>query len=185
VDEGRLRVAQVYVGGPAARAGLADGDVLTRVGDQPVDDIDDVQLAVSTLSPGTATTVAYVRGDRSATTKLTLAKLGVAGKVIATVRPDAWRGLRVDYATALDGPALAQAITSGALDPEGCVLVTEVELDSIAWKAGARPGMFISHVAGKRVATPEDFRAAAKNVGKELECQFTQPLATEQDPPAN
>jgi S1-C subfamily serine protease len=101
----------------------------------------------------------------------------VAGKRIASVREDAWHGIRVDYATALDATGLAQAFSSGAIDPEGCVLVTEVEEKSVAWNAGARKGMFISHVGGKRVTTPAEFQAAAQTVSEKFDIRLTLPAA--------
>jgi serine protease Do len=185
----RLALVRVFAGGPAARAGLASGDVVTRVADEPVTDVDAVQLAISKLPPSTVTTVEYIRGGRPATTSVTLAKLAVAGKKIASVRPDAWRGLRVDYATALEVAELAQAFSGGAVDPEGCVLVAEVEEKSVAWNAGVRKGMFISHVGGKRVTTPAEFHAAAQTVGEKFDVRLTQPVAGEpaaekQNPPA-
>jgi S1-C subfamily serine protease len=173
----RLTLVQVFAGSPAARAGLASGDVVTRVADEPVTDVDAVQLAVSKLPPLTVTTVAYVRGGQPATTSVTLAKLAVAGKKIASVRPDAWRGIRVDYATALDATDLTQAFSSGAIDPEGCVSVAEVEEKSVAWNAGVREGMFISHVGGKRVTTPAEFQAAAQTVGEKFDIRLTRPAA--------
>jgi serine protease Do len=172
----RLSVSQVYPGAPAARAGLATGDILTRINNQPVGDIDAVQLAVSALTPGTATEVAYERAGRAATTTVTLAKLAVSGRAIATVRPEAWLGMRVDYATALDAEALAQAISSGAFDDQGCVLVSEVEPESAAWRAGVRPGMFISGVGGKRVSTPDEFRAAVLGGTSIGDLKFTKTL---------
>ena len=172
----RLSISQVYPGGPAARGGLRPGDMITRVGTRPVDDIDAVQLAISAMPPLTTTTIEYERGGRTASATVTLAKLAVAGKQIAAQRPDAWRGIRVDYATALNAVQLAQAISSGAYDEEGCVLVKEVEPQSAAWRAGVRPGMFISHVGGRRVATPQEFRAAARNVPADrLDVRLTQP----------
>jgi len=173
-----LSVSQVYEGSPAARAGLKPGDRITRVGDQQVGDIDMVQLAVSSLPPGTATTIGYQRNGRPATTNVKLAKLAVAGKIIARQRPNSWMGLRVDYATTLDATALARAITSGAYDAQGCVLVIDVEPDSIAWKAGVRPGMFISHLGDQRVATPADFYRIAQSLGGKFEVRLTQQLAS-------
>jgi S1-C subfamily serine protease len=175
----RLTLVQVFPGGPAARAGLQSGDVVTSVADQPVDDVDSVQLAISKLSPSTTTTVGYTRGGQPATANITLAKLAVTGKKIASVRPDAWRGIRVDYATALEAAELTQAASSGALDPEGCVLVAEVEEKSAAWNAGVRKGMFISRVGGKRVTTPAEFQAATHSVGEKLDIQLTQPVVGE------
>jgi S1-C subfamily serine protease len=182
----RLSIAQVYPGGPAARAGLQADDIIKRVGDHPVEDVDAVQLAVSALPPAIPIRIEYERGGSSATATATLAKLAVAGKKIATVERDMWRGLRVDYATALDATQLAQAISSGAYDAAGCVLVTDVEPQSDAWRAGVRPGMFISHVGGKRVATPQEFRTAAiEVVGDRLDIRLTQPAAPSKGTNAN
>jgi S1-C subfamily serine protease len=173
----RLTIAQVYAGGPAARAGLQSGDIVNRVGDQPVRDVDAVQLAVSAMPPAAATTIGYERDGRAATATVTLGKLAVAGKKIVVKRPESWRGIRVDYSTALEAAPLAQAVASGALDAEGCVLVSEVEPQSIAWRVGVRPGMFISHVGGRRVATPAEFYdAAAKVAGDLLDIRLTKPV---------
>jgi S1-C subfamily serine protease len=181
----QVAIADVFPGSPADRAGLAQGDVLIRVGETRVDDFDAIQLAVSTQPPSSAVAIEYERGGRAATASVKVAKLAVAGKTIATVRPDRWRGIRVDYPTALDAAAWMTAIESKAYDPEGCVLVAEVEQNSPAWKAGVRPGMFISHAGGRRVSTPEEFRTAVQNMGDELDIQLTQPLpaAGAQPPP--
>jgi S1-C subfamily serine protease len=176
----RVAVGQVFSGSPAARAGLQNDDILMRVGDRTVNDFDSLQLAVSSLPPATTTTIEYERDGRSNTTRVTLAKLAVAGKVIVSVRPESWHGINVDYATALEAASLARAIESGAFDPEGCVLVSDVEPESEAWRAGMRAGMFISHVGGQRVATPGEFRTAVGNVTAILDIRLTQPVA----PPA-
>jgi len=174
-----LRIAVVYPNGPAARAGLQPRDVITHVNNQPVADIDGVQLAVGVVPPGTPLDITYERDRRRVTARVALTKLAVAGKVIATVRPDAWRGMRVDYATTLDAVRLRHAIDSGELDREGCVLVADVEPDSTAWRAGVRPGMFVSHIAGKRVSTPDEFRSAVEQLGDEFDLKFTSPLSPE------
>jgi S1-C subfamily serine protease len=171
-----LTISQVYPGTPAARAGLATGDVVTRIAGQPVNDVDGIQLAISAMPPSTVTAVEYVRNGQSATTNVQLAKLAVAGKTIATVRPPAWLGVRVDYATAFDPREFQQAMTSPAYDPQGCVLVAEVEEGSVAWKAGVRKGMYISHVAGKRVTTPAEFEAATRDLGDKFDIRLTQPV---------
>jgi S1-C subfamily serine protease len=173
----QLSVAQVYPTGPAARAGLLPNDVITHVNRHRVGDVDAVQLGISALPPGATIEIAYERDGREAAAQVTLAKLAVAGKTIATVRPKAWRGMRVEYATTLDALALRQAVDSGALDRDGCVLVAEVQPGSIAWDKGVRPGMFVSHVAGSRVTTPEEFREAVEKLGTRFDLQFTTPLA--------
>jgi serine protease Do len=137
-----------------------------------------MQLVVSMLPPATSTTIDYERGGRAVKANVTLAKLAVAGKKISNMRPESWHGLRVDYATALEAPELMQALGSGAFDSEGCVLVSDVEPESIAWRAGVRPGMFISHVAGRRIHTPAEFHAAAREKGEEFDVRLTRQEGT-------
>ncbi len=173
----RLSLVQVYPGSPAAKAGLAAGDAVTRVGDNSVSDVDEVQLAVSLLPPSAPIAITFIRNGQPATARLTVAKLAPSGRNIVTVRPKAWHGLRVDYATALTAPELAQAIASGALDPQGCVLVTEVDEGSDAWKAGVRKGMFVRHVGQQRVTTPAEFHAATRKTGEAFDVKLTQPVA--------
>jgi S1-C subfamily serine protease len=180
----RLNVAQVYPGSPAARAGLEAGDVITHIGDRTVDDVDAVQLLVSSLPPSTTTTIGYERRGSPGRSTVTLAKLAIAGQPIVTVRPEAWRGIRVDYATALDAEKLKTVIETSAYDPEGCVLVADVERDSYAWRAGVRPGMFIGHVGGKRVTTPDEFRAAVGGIGDRFDIRLTQPIEPALETPA-
>jgi S1-C subfamily serine protease len=177
---GRVVVGQVFRGGPAARAGLQTGDIVLRVNHRPITDSDALQLAVSALPPSTKTTIEYERGGRTSTVEVQLAKLAVAGKKIVTVWPESWRGIRVDYATALEAADFVDTIASNAYDEEGCVLVADVEPGSPAAKAGVCKGMFISHVGNQRVTTPEEFRAAVRHVGDELDIRLTQPI----EPPA-
>jgi S1-C subfamily serine protease len=179
----RLTLVQVYPGSPAANAGFVAGDTVTRVADQPVSDVDEVQLAVSLLPPSTPIAITYIRNGQPATARLTVAKLAAAGRNIVTVRPESWHGLRVDYATALNAPELAQAIASGALDPQGCVLVTEVEEGSDAWKAGIRAGMFVRHVGQQRVTTPAEFQAATSKTGGAFDVKLTQPVVPAAESP--
>ena len=173
--DSRLTLLQVYPGTPAARAGLQAGDAVTRVGDKVVDNVDDVQLAISLLPPNTSTTVGYTRNRQPANARLTVAKLAAAGTNIVTVRPESWRGMRVDFPTALTAAELAEANASGAFDPQGCVLVVDVEEGSDAWKAGVRKGMFVSHVGKIRVSTPNEFKEASQKVGAALDVQLTRP----------
>lgn len=182
VADSRLTLQQVFGGGPAARAGLQVGDTLDSVGGRKVKDVDDIQLAVSLMPPASTTIVGYNRNGQQGTTKLTLAKLAAVGKNVVSVPPESWRGMRVDYATALDALALGQAIASGAYDAAGCVLVADVEEKSEAWNAGVRKGMFVSHVGKQRVTTPAEFFAASRDVGKAFDVQLTKPVEANEEP---
>jgi serine protease Do len=87
----------------------------------------------------------------------------------AEVRAPAWRGMRVDFATA---SPVFRAL-SRHVDPEGCVAVVDVERDSPAWKAGLRNGVFVSHVGEKRVSTPRQFREQAEKQSGEAALRIT------------
>jgi S1-C subfamily serine protease len=160
-DQGVI-VHTVLAGSPAARAGLQPNDVITHVANQPVPDPDHLQLAVRYLPPADVAAVRFERGGAPQQTEIVVGKYHVAGDKVITERPASWRGIRVDHATALPAFQLQQSGQLGEIDPDGCVVVTEVEEGSSAWKAGVRPGMFISHVGEERVATPNEFFTAAE-----------------------
>jgi S1-C subfamily serine protease len=70
--------------------------------------------------------------------------------------------MRVDHATAVPGFATRQYV--GRIDEAGCVAIVDVLRGSSASDAELTPGMFVSHVGGRRVATPDDFYAATADV---------------------
>jgi putative serine protease PepD len=65
-------VRTVTEGGPAQRAGLRVGDVITKVADRRVTDADSLAVAVRAHDPGTTVTVTYLRDRRTATARVTL-----------------------------------------------------------------------------------------------------------------
>jgi len=61
------------------------------------------------------------------------------------------------------------------IDERGCIAIRDVEENSHAWRAGLRAGMFISHVQGKRVRQPDDFRSATSNLTGPVTIRLTLP----------
>jgi putative serine protease PepD len=65
-------VGQVTAGGPADKAGLQAGDLITNVGDRVVTDADSLIVAVRANAPATSVLVRYERAGRTQTTTVTL-----------------------------------------------------------------------------------------------------------------
>jgi putative serine protease PepD len=73
-DSGRVTVAAVSAGGPAASAGLQVGDVITTVGGKTVSSPGDVAAAIQDRRPGESVKVVVDRGGASQTLTVTLAE---------------------------------------------------------------------------------------------------------------
>lgn len=67
-----LYVQSVTPGGPAKQAGLAAGDIITRVDGKPVGSVDDLTAIQLTSKVGDGVKVTYVREGRTETTTVTL-----------------------------------------------------------------------------------------------------------------
>jgi putative serine protease PepD len=66
------QIRQVVAGGPADKAGLEVGDIITKIGSDKVEGIDDLIVAIRRHKVGEYVSVTYVRDGRSRTTRATL-----------------------------------------------------------------------------------------------------------------
>ena len=67
-----LRLASVLPGTAAARAGLQNGDVIVRLGDQPINAFEDLRRMLAQKRPGDAVSVVYLRDGEDHVTSATL-----------------------------------------------------------------------------------------------------------------
>lgn len=67
------QVQNVVDGGPAARAGIAEGDVITKVGDRAVGSADELVVAVQAHPVGASVDVVLTRSGKTLTVKVVLA----------------------------------------------------------------------------------------------------------------
>jgi S1-C subfamily serine protease len=161
------------LGSPAMMAGLEPQDIVVGIDGEPIESAAELQVLVGGKPPGAKIHVDYMRGHEARETEVVLSKYYVAGEQVVTRRPPSWRGIRVDYATALPREQITAAEQSGRIDPEGCVVVAHVEEGSPSWEAGVRPGRFISHVGTTRVTTPEEFHKAVEAQEGNVDLKFT------------
>jgi S1-C subfamily serine protease len=77
VDHGAL-IVSVTSGGPAAQAGLKTGDVITQLGDKPINNISDLSDALLSYDPGATVPVGFVRGSQQMQVRVKLGELRVS-----------------------------------------------------------------------------------------------------------
>jgi serine protease Do len=171
------RVVSVVRGTPAFSAGAREGDIITHVDETEVEDANHLIMLLGRMPAEAEVRLTIERPDfagRSITVReaITLSKryMDTLRPAYATVVDPPWRGLTVDFVTAIPEFDLR----AGRIDREGCVGVLDVERNSPAWKAGLRPGMFISHVDDQRVTTPAALREAVEDRPGEVSLRLTE-----------
>ena len=142
----------VYPGSPAARAGMRDGDVVLAINGHAVKDSDDIFLAISTQLAGSETRIS-VRSLGAAARNVTvvLDKLHVPGKIYASQRPAAVRGLRADYTS-----VVFQRDRLGNMGVPRGVFISEFVPGSPADNARLQDAI-ITRINGEEVDGPADF----------------------------
>lgn len=73
VDKGAL-ITDVQSGGPAEKAGLKKGDVITKIDGQDINTMEDVSSVLSNRTPGDKVKVTYVRGSDTQEVEIELGK---------------------------------------------------------------------------------------------------------------
>lgn len=147
-------VFSVTPGYPAAKAKIQPGDIITHVDGRRIFDAADLKLHVGKLPPEAVVTLTVVRpSGQTLQRQVKLAKYPNELPQTVTQRPPNWRGLRVDFYSAVAPPGDDRHGRSG-------VGVREVSTGSAAWERGLRRRTLISHVGKTPVDTPDDFRRA-------------------------
>jgi serine protease Do len=151
-----VRIDHVLRGSPAEQGGLARGDIVSRLDGREIHEPDELVLSISTRPPGSSVRLVASRGNRQREIEAVLTKFPPATRSIVTERPPPWRGMRVDYPTAvLDFRLLVEI-------PRDCVVISDVAADSPAWKAGLRREILVTHVNSRPVDSPAAFRRAVE-----------------------
>jgi len=165
-QEGAL-VAEPQANGPAAKAGIESGDVITSVNGSPVKDARDLAKKIGAQTPGESLKLGVFHKGAERTITVTLGSLPNErqAKASTPVDPEAdVAGNRVPQF----GLSLAPASSVAGSGSSG-VVVTDVANDGPAAERGFKTGDVILEVAGRPVSTPADVRKAlgeAKGGGK-------------------
>jgi S1-C subfamily serine protease len=152
----------VIPGSAAERAGLRRGARIVRVNDTAIRDNDDLFVAISRLRAGDEARLEVENGGIKRVHTATLDKLYVPGRVYASQRPAAVRGMRVDFTSVVyQRDRLNQGIPRG-------VFVSEVQSNSAADQARLQDAI-ITRINGQDVDSPTDFYRRAAQIKGPME----------------
>ncbi|UZE47544.1 Do family serine endopeptidase [Rhodopseudomonas sp. P2A-2r] len=156
--EGAL-VAEPQSDGPAAKAGIESGDVITAVNGTVVKDARELARTIGGFAPGNSVKLNVIHKGKDKELSLTLGQLPNSIEAKADIdggdKGSSSRGSDVPRL----GLTLAPSSTVAGAGKDG-VVVTEVDPKSPAAERGFKEGDVILEVAGKNVASPGDVREA-------------------------
>jgi serine protease Do len=161
-------VANVVPNGPAAKAGFEQGDVVTAIDGQPVEDSRDLTRKVAGVAAGHVTTFSVSRAGKPVMVKVTIgtrpddkvasnapqkdgnapASASAAGLGLSNLTPEAKKAFNIG-----DG------VNSGAV-------ITKVDPDSDAADKGLQPGDVVQKIGNRTVRTPADFQSGVTEAQK-------------------
>ncbi|WP_165793885.1 DegQ family serine endoprotease [Hyphococcus luteus] len=151
-------VNDVWKKGPADRAGIKPGDVITEVDGQPVYDAQALQYRVGVNNDGDTTRVVYVRNGKqhTASVKLALPPENPARDTRELEGKHPLNGVTVDNLS----PRYSEEL---GLDPlSKGVVVSKVDGRSFAARRGLRPGHKIISINGKEISTTAELEREIK-----------------------
>jgi len=156
--EGAL-VAEPQANGPAAKAGIESGDVITAVNGEQVKDARELARTIGGLPPGNAVKLNVLHKGQDKVVNITLGQLPNTLEAKAdTDNSDKGNSSRGTDVPKL-GLTVAPANSVAGAGKEG-VVVTEVDPKSAAAERGFKEGDVILEVAGKTVASAGEVRDA-------------------------
>lgn len=185
-----VRVRQVLPDSPAAKAGVKEGDVITRAGKRAIEDYETLLNVVANHKPGDKLSLQVKRDGADKTLEVTLGKPQTPRAQpggSAREKSDSFFG-REERGQAAEperaGAFLGvQTIPTKELNPrwkkqlgirgEQGLVVLEVVPDSPAAKIHLHHGDVITHVDGKEITEPQQLREVIRKagIGKEVTLQ--------------
>ena len=159
-------VTSVQTGGPAERAGLKRGDVITAINKQPVIDNNGLRNLVASMPPGSTVEVSALRNGRDQSFQVALAELPERERPESEEESSSTGGTGNEKFGVTLQPFTAEMGARYGLDADDQgLLVTKVDPDGSAATAGIRQGDLIQEVNRQPVQTVAQFTAAIAQSG--------------------
>jgi len=164
-DDKGAKITDITDNSAAEKAGLKEGDVITRVDDTKIENQDQLSKAITKHKPEEKVTIVYLRDGKEQKVTASLGKTTFSGAYsmprVATVPPMAFNfdnGGESFYYPSRGRIGLRAQDTE---DGKG-VKVLGVNDESLAEKAGLKEGDIITEFDGKPTNSADDLAAAAK-----------------------
>ena len=160
-------ITSVAAGGPAERAGIRRGDVVTAINNQPVTDHNSLRNLVAGMAPGSNANVTVNRNGREQNLQVALAELPPSRERADSEESSEREGPAGNEKFGLTLQPLTAATASRyglEADDQG-LLVTRVDPTSQAASAGIRQGDLIQEVNRQPVRTFAEFNSAILQSG--------------------
>ena len=159
-------VTSVQSGGPADRAGLKRGDVITAINKQPVVDTNVLRNVVASMPPGSNVQVSAVRNGRDQNFQVALAELPDKPEPESEETTSTAPGVGNEKFGLTLQPLSTEMATRVGLDADDQgLLVTRVDPAGNAAAAGIRQGDLIQEVNRQQVRTVAQFNTAMQQSG--------------------
>ncbi len=173
---GGALVAKVQGNGPAQKAGIESGDVITEVNGTAMKVYTEIVNTIGLMKPGTKVTLGLYRDGKKRDFSLAVGqhpddKVAGKGRSVASDGgdDDAPAGARGSRSIGF-GMSAATLTTDAAasynLESKKGALITDVQADSPADRAGLQNGDLILKADGKSVATVDDLASLTKGKNK-------------------
>jgi serine protease Do len=153
-------VTEVTTPGPAAEAGLKNGDAILAVNGSKVADSRDLARQIAAFAPNTRVEVNVLRGQKQETIAVKLGQFPT-GKELAKLETE---NKSEPQGTSMEQLGLTVVPGTGA--DKDSVVVSEVDSASDAAQKGIKSGDVILEIGGQAIKSPEDVSRAVKEATK-------------------
>lgn len=153
-----VRIAGVYENGPAAKAKLVEGDIVTKANGRVINSVESLRNVVAMVRPGQSVDFELYRKGKPLQLRVTVEEQTEEKLAAMSGRSEVKDlGIAVETVT-------PQVLDQLDIDAEvGGVVVTEIDRRGKAFALGMQPGDIITQVNGADVSTPPDLIKAVES----------------------
>ena len=159
-----IMVENVYPDTPASKAGMKDKDVIMGLAGKPVPSVEQLRTVIADSAPGAKVKLDVVREGKPLTLDVTVEEQPEEMPAAMNSTVDQELGLNLQTLTDDIAGQIEIGGKAGVYKGEHGVLVTDVDPDGAAARAGIKPMDLIKKVGNKPVSTAGEYIAARKGL---------------------